>query len=212
MHKPVDEAPVKPHSGRRAGTSSTRDDIVRAAQKLFAERGYHGATMRAIASEARVDPALIHHFFTSKEGVFSAAIKDFFKVDQIVEEVLQPDGAGVGYRLISSFMGLWDRPETQDPILAVVRSATSYEAAVQLFGDCVVRQVISRIVEQTASSHQSLRTTLIGAEIVGLIMMRYVFKIEPLDSAPNDVIALTIGRTIDRYLTEDLDVPADYQV
>lgn len=202
--------PVTPHSGRRGGTSSTRDDIVRAAQKLFAERGYHGATMRAIASEAEVDPALIHHFFISKEGVFSAAIGDFFKADQIVDEVLQPDVTAVGCRLISSFVGLLDQPETQGPILAVIRSAASYGDAVRLLEDYIVRQVIGQIVKQTAGSHQSLRATLIGAEIIGLIMMRYVFKVEPLASAPDDVIALAMGPGIDRYLAGDLDLPAGY--
>ena len=202
--------PTAPHSGRRSGASNTREDIVRAAQKLFAERGYHGATMRAIASEARVDPALIHHFFSSKEGVFSAAIGDFFHVDQIVDKVLQPDGTGVGQKLIRSFMDLWNRQESQDPMLAVVRSAVSHADAEALLEDSVVRRTIGQIVEHTASTHQSLRTTLIGSEIIGLIMMRYVLKIEPLASAPDEVVARAIGPAIDRYLTLDLDVPQDY--
>lgn len=201
---------VTPRSGRRGGTSSTRDDIVRAAQKLFAERGYHGATMRAIAGEAEVDAALIHHFFTSKEGVFSAAIEDFFKVDQIVEEVLQADVTAIGCQLTSSFLGLLDQPETQGPILAVIRSAASHADAVRLLEECIVRQVISPIVKQAAGSHQSLRSTLVGAELIGLIMMRYVFMIEPLASAPGDVTALAIGPGIDRYITGDLDLPAGY--
>jgi AcrR family transcriptional regulator len=204
--------PFAPLSGRRGGSSRTRDDIVRAARKLFAERGYHGATMRAIASEAKVDPALIHHFFVSKEGVFSAAVGDSFKVDQIADEVLQPSVTAVGCQLISSLMGLLDQAETQGPILAVIRSAASYEDAVRLLEGGIVRQVMGQIVTEAGdSAHQSLRAALVSAEIVGLIMMRYVFKLEPLASAPDDVIARAIGPVIDRYVAGDLDLPAGYR-
>lgn len=202
--------PDAPHTGRRGGSSKTREDIIRAARKLFAERGYHGATMRAIASEAEVDPALIHHFFVSKEGVFSAAVCDSFNVDQIADDVLAPGVTVAGRQLISSLMRLLDQAETHDPIMAVIRSAASYEAAVRLLEDRLVRQVMGPIITQAGDSdHAVLRATLISAELVGLIMMRYVFKVEPLASAPDDVIARAIGPVIDRYLAGDLDLPAD---
>ncbi|MFC6932138.1 helix-turn-helix domain-containing protein [Actinomadura yumaensis] len=65
--------------GRRPGPTETREAILASARELFAEKGYDGASLRAIAREAGVDPALVHHFFGNKEGVFIAAMR--FPVD-----------------------------------------------------------------------------------------------------------------------------------
>ena len=77
-------------TGRRPGDSGTRQAIVEAARLKFAERGYEGATLRAIAQEGRVDPALIHHFFESKRGVFEAAMADLLKPGDLIAEIIEP--------------------------------------------------------------------------------------------------------------------------
>jgi AcrR family transcriptional regulator len=194
-------------SGRRQGYSSTREDIIRSAQKLFAERGFRGATMRAIAMDARVDAALIHHFFTSKEGVFSAAVGDAFRPGQILEAVLPAGPGEVGGRLVRAFLALWDDPKTRDPMLAVVRSAVSYDDAARLVSDFVTTQVIGHVVKLHAASDKELRTTLIGSQVIGMLMVRYVIKIEPLSSLAPDAVSALLGPVIDRYLIDDLDVP-----
>ena len=85
---------VKPQTGRRPGKSGSREDIVRAARQLFADRGYAGTTMRAIAQKAKVDSALIHHFFGSKDRVFAAAIQDIIQPHQFVTALLEPGHDG----------------------------------------------------------------------------------------------------------------------
>ena len=64
----------RPGGGRRPGRSDTRALILTAALELFAAKGYSGATLRGIAEQADVDPALIHHFFDNKGGLFQHAI------------------------------------------------------------------------------------------------------------------------------------------
>ncbi len=192
-------------TGRRQGVSSTRQDIIRSAQKLFAERGYRGATTRAIARDAQVDSALIHHFFTTKEGVFVAAITDAFQPDAILESVLAPGPGTVGERLIRSILVLWDDPETRDPMQAMVRSAVSHESAARLVSDFVTEQVIGQIVDANAASHKALRTTLIGTQVIGMLMVRYMIGIEPLASLAPDAVVLLLGPIVDRYLSDDLD-------
>jgi AcrR family transcriptional regulator len=195
-------------SGRRSGFSGTRQDIIRAAQKIFAERGFQGTTMRAIAREAKVDTALIHHFFVSKAGVFSAAIGDEIHSEQMVEAVLGQGLAGGG-EVIRSFLALWDSPKSRDPMLAVVRSSVTYDDAASLIGDFVTKQVIGNIVKMADVSHSELRTTLIASQIIGLLMVRYVLKLEPLASATPEVVAKLLGPSIDQYLTGDLDIPGE---
>lgn len=192
--------------GRRQGFSSTRQDIIRSAQKLFAERGYRGATTRAIARDARVDSALIHHFFATKEGVFFAAIGEAFQPELILESVLAPGVGTVGDRLIRALLTLWDNPETRDPMQAMIRSAVAYDNAARLVTDFITEQVISQIVDNNAVSHQRLRTTLIGLEVVGMLMVRYVIGIEPLASLRSEAVVKLVGPTVDHYLTGDLDV------
>ncbi|MCC5988781.1 MAG: TetR family transcriptional regulator [Pararhodobacter sp.] len=47
-----------------------QEAILDAAEMVFAENGFHGATTRAIAERAEANPALIHYYFGSKEALF----------------------------------------------------------------------------------------------------------------------------------------------
>ena len=60
-------------TGRRPGTPDTRDAILAVARRRFATRGYDATSLRGIAAEAKVDPALLIHYFGTKEGLFVAA-------------------------------------------------------------------------------------------------------------------------------------------
>lgn len=191
-------------SGRRPGPTSTRQGIVRAAQKLFAELGYRGATMRAIAHEANVDAALIHHFFTSKDGLFAAAVVDTFHPDQILSAALEPDPRGQGYQLVRSFLELWDNPQTRDPMLAVIRSSVSYDTAAQLVVDSLVEHVIGHVVKAAGVPQQELRAAMIGSQMMGLVTLRYVICIPPLATLPSDVVAGMAGPFVDRCLSGNL--------
>jgi AcrR family transcriptional regulator len=196
-------------TGRRQGDSGTRQDIIRSAQKLFAEQGYRGATMRAIARDARVDAALIHHFFGSKEGVFTAAVGEAFRAGEILDAMSAPGPGTVGERLIRSFLTLWDEPETRTPMLAVVRSAVTHEDAARLVRDFVTTEVIGQVVQANADAERELRTALIGSEVLGMVIVRYVFGIEPMASMAPEAVAMFLGPVIDRFLADGLGAAPD---
>ena len=67
-------ARVSRRMGRRPGRPDTRAAILASAQKLFAGKGFDGVSVRAIAADAGVDPAMINHYFDGKEGLFQAAM------------------------------------------------------------------------------------------------------------------------------------------
>jgi AcrR family transcriptional regulator len=198
-------------AGRRPGVNDTRSDIIRAAQKLFAEKGYHGASMRAIAQEADVDAALIHYFFTSKEVVFAAAIEDGFLLTELIDTVLESGVAGLGERLVRGYLDLWNAPASRDPMLAVMRSALSYGDAARLLAEFISSRVVRRLATAIDMSHPDLRGTLVGGQLFGLAIARYVIKVEPLASAAPDVVVCAVGPTIDRYLTGPIDLTAAQQ-
>jgi AcrR family transcriptional regulator len=199
-----DIPPSARRTGRRQGDSGTRQGIIRSAQKLFAERGYRGATMRAIARDARVDAALIHHFFGSKEGVFAAAVGEAFQPEEILREMSAPSPDTVGERLIRSFLSLCDTLETRAPVLAVVTSAVTDDDAAGLVRNFVTRQVIGHVVEANATADKELRSALIGAEIIGMLIVRYVISIEPLASMAAEAVSRLLGPVVDRFLADDL--------
>jgi AcrR family transcriptional regulator len=188
-------------TGRRRGPSATQNDIVAAARKLFAEHGYRGATMRAIAAEANVDAALIHHFFTSKEGVFAAAMEDAFPAPDDIDQVVAGGLDGLAERLVRFFLGLWESPDTREPLLAVMRSAVSYDEAARMLAEFVTGRILGAIVRKISQPDPEMRATLIGSQLVGLAMIRYVIKVEPLASADTDTVVAALVPTVDRYLT-----------
>ncbi|MGK5533889.1 TetR/AcrR family transcriptional regulator [Streptomyces sp. URMC 129] len=197
-------------TGRRPGDTRTRDDILRAARRVFAQHGYSRAKMRDIAREANVNSALIHHFFESKEGVFLAAIQDVYSVTNIINQIVLPGPVDqLGTRLLRGYLELWQSPATREPMLAVVRSAISNDEAADLMASFLHEHVLRPVVEVLNISEPELRATLIGSQLVGIAVIRYAIKVEPLASFDHEKLSELIGPTIQRYLTADLNEMAD---
>jgi AcrR family transcriptional regulator len=193
--------PVR-RSGRRPGDSGTREAIIRAAHDAFGRRGYRAATIREIARSAQVDPALVHHFFGSKEELFAETIRLAFEPRREVLPIVFAEAtSSLGETLIRLVLMLWDRPETRGPFLAVMRSATSEEVAAAALRRFVTREVLGPIAERVGLPDAPLRASLAGSQVIGLLMARYVVKIEPLASADTETIVRWVAPTIQRYLT-----------
>jgi AcrR family transcriptional regulator len=190
--------------GRRPGSSGSQDDILRAARGLFAERGYRGTTMRAIAREANVDAALIHHFFESKKGVFRAAIEESFALVQLIDEAFVDDRKLAAERLVRGFLALWHDPASRDPMLAVIRSAVADDEAAAALNDFLTQRVVGHMARSVNSADAHFRSSLAGSQLIGLAMTRYIFKIEPMASMDVESIVAFVAPTIDRYLTGDM--------
>jgi AcrR family transcriptional regulator len=184
-------------SGRRPGQTQTRADILAAARNQFAARGYGGATIRGIAAEAGVNPALVHHFFGSKDQVFVAALNLPFNPSALVETVLDGPRERIGERILRLFLGLWQQEDTRAPFLALLRSvATSPEVAVQLrtFMETAVLAKLAAALDLPA-----LRLTAVASHMMGIAMVRYVLAAEPMASATDDEVVELVAPVIQRY-------------
>ena len=190
-----------PRTGRRPGIGGTRDKILAAARARFGEEGYDGATIRGIASAAGVDPAMVPHYFGSKEGVFLAAVE--FPVDPAVfiPRLLEPGLDGLGERLVSFFLETWDSP-AGGSLLALIRSVVSSDLAADLMREFVTREVLGRLAVAIKLDHPQLRAGLVAPQLVGLAMLRYVIMVESLAGASRGELARWIGPSIQRYLTD----------
>jgi AcrR family transcriptional regulator len=190
-------------TGRRSGNPDTRSEILSAARRLFADEGFESVSMRRIAGEAGVDPSLIHHYFGSKDELFMAAIEIPFDPAPEVEAVLKSgDVDGAGGRLMHAFVAIWDGPH-HEKLLAVVRTSLSKPAMAfvlrQLFEHRIVKTVESTLGGQV--DHIPIRANFIASQIFGLVVTRYILKLEPMASLSEAELAETVGPTIDRYLT-----------
>lgn len=190
--------------GRRPGNSGSREAILKAAREQFAQSGYEAATIRAIAARAEVDPALVHHFFGSKEQVFIAAVELPIDPEALIGGLLAEGLDGIGERLVRTMLGLWEDPRTGAALLGVVRSAVSHDRAAAMIREFFQEAVFGRIAARLGRPDPLLRSNLVGSQVVGLAMFRYVIKIEPLASADHDTIVAAIAPTLQRYISEDL--------
>ncbi len=184
-------------TGRRPGRTQTRDDILVAARNQFAARGYGGATIRGIAAEAGVNPALVHHFFGSKDQVFVAALNLPFNPALLVDTILDGPRAEIGERILRMFLALWREPGTQLPFFALVRSvASSPEVAGQLrqFMETAVLAKVAAALELPP-----LRVLGAASQMIGLVMIRHVVAAEPMASASDDEVVELIAPVIQHY-------------
>jgi AcrR family transcriptional regulator len=205
MSRAAPRGTASPRTGRRPGESSTREDILGAARKLFGERGYHGATMRAIASEANVDAALVVHFFGTKAGLLSEAIQWPFDPEVAMPKLLVDGRRQVGRHLVELFVRTWDREGGRNPILTLLRAATTEDQAAEMLGDFLRLRLFSPLTERLGVDRPELRADLTVSQLVGLGMARYVLRLEPLASAKPRQVIDWVAPTVQRYLTGKLE-------
>jgi AcrR family transcriptional regulator len=191
-------------TGRRPGASGTRERILAAARAAFAEAGFDGATIRAIAAGAGVDPALVHHYFGSKQRLFVAAMELPVDLDAVVPALLAGRPDELGYRIVRFVLELWGAPTTRPLMLGVVRSAASDAVAAAMLRRVLAEGPFTAIAQAIDRPDADLRATLVGSQLVGLAMARYVVGVEPLASTPDEVVARAVGPTVQRYLVGDL--------
>ncbi|MFF7552618.1 TetR family transcriptional regulator [Streptomyces olivaceus] len=186
----------------RTESAGTRDRILTTAREEFSERGYEKTSVRGIAKAAGVDPALVHHYFGTKEQVFAAAVEVAFAPALEAPGAIA-DGplAGVGERLTRFILGVWENPATRTPLLAILRSAVNNETAAAVFRRLIADQVLHRVAAQLDPPDAELRVELAAAQLVGCAMLRYVVKVEPLASADAEQIVARLAPVVQGHLT-----------
>lgn len=189
--------------GRRPGSPDTRASILDAARSLFATGGLSGTSIRAIAAKAGVDPALVHHYFGTKDELFVAALALPVDLRALLSGVLSGGADGAAERLLRTFLSVWDDPELQLPLKALARSLTD-PASKGLMRDGFLKVIIGPIAVALGVEEPERRMPVVASQIMGLILMRYLLEVEPLASMPPDDVVAIYAPTIQRYLTGDL--------
>jgi AcrR family transcriptional regulator len=199
---------VTRRAGRPApGGRDTRADILDAARALFADVGFERATMRAVATKAGVDVALIYHHYGSKDALLEAALS----VPEAAGPALQPIPASTvdpGREVAAAVLGMWEEhPEIRERALAMMRTALSHEVPAQRMRDLHTTAVLGLVSEIVVDDHRELRAALIGAHLSGLLLTRYLFGVPALTSVEVAALAEAAGPAIEHYLAGDLRGP-----
>ncbi|MCF3964066.1 TetR/AcrR family transcriptional regulator, partial [Streptomyces fuscigenes] len=192
----------RPARGAAGAGPGARERILEAARGAFAELGYDRTSVRGIAKAADVDPALVHHYFGTKEQVFGAAIAVSFEPAVGVRGILGGDRDAIGERLTRYFLGVWENEDTRAPLLAVVRSALTNDAAGAVLRSFVLRELLEPVARALDVPDPRLSAELAASQMVGIAMLRYVLGAEPLASASTDELVRRVAPTLQRYLTE----------
>ena len=194
---------TSPRRGRRPGAPATRAAILDAARSAFATAGFAGTTIRAVASAAGVDPALVHHYFGSKDDLFVAALQIPVDPREALAPALAGGVEGAGERMLRVFLSVWDDPGNRLPLLAVLRGAFEPEGRTLLV-DGFLAAVLVPVGTALGVDEPTRRMPLVASQVIGLIAVRYVLRAEPLASMPPDDVVAIYGPTIQRYLSDPL--------
>jgi AcrR family transcriptional regulator len=191
----------EPRVGRRPGNQDTRGQIITAARHAFAAKGFAGASMRAIAAEAGVDAALIHHYFESKQQLFLATVALTLGLPRMLEEVAAGGRGGLGERLVRSVLGVWDS-ELQPSLVAAIRTTLTDPALTLSVGEFLTLEVVGRVLprDDLSPEEANRRAGLIASQILGLVIGRYVLRLPVLVNRQTEDLVAEVGPTVQRYV------------
>jgi len=197
-------------TGRRPGRHDTREEILAAARDRFADGGYDGASVRQIATRAGVDPALVYHYFGTKESLFRAAIGAPIDPAAVFPRIWAGDPAELGERIVRTFLGIWEDPTTGPAVRATVRSAVANDRSARLLREFFATQVVRRIVHELGDGtpeEGALRTSLVASQLFGVALARYILQLPPLADVPVETVVTAVAPIVQRYLTGDVAAP-----
>jgi AcrR family transcriptional regulator len=176
-------------------SDATKAAILAAAREQFAASGYQAATIRAIASSAGIDPAMVMRYFGNKEGLFAAAAE----FDLRIPDMSQLPRERLGEGLVGHFLDRW---EGDDTLMALLRTAVTNEAAAERMQAIFASQVAPAIARVTGEGKAAVasRAGLIASQLLGLALCRYILKLPPVTALKRAEVVRRVGATVQAYL------------
>ncbi|MEV8374189.1 TetR family transcriptional regulator [Kribbella sp. NPDC056861] len=187
--------------GRRPGGPDTRGEILKAARESFASKGFATTSLRAVAREAGVDAALVHHYFASKDELFIESMALPIDPRQVAARILDGPTDQLGRRVITVFLAVWESPDGQQRMKALLRSVVSSDDVARTMREGIARLILQPVGQALGVPDAELRVALVASQLMGLAMIRYIVELEPI--AATDVADLIdrMAPAIQHYLT-----------
>jgi AcrR family transcriptional regulator len=186
-------------TGRRPGAPETRATILASARRGFGARGYDATSLRSIAEEAGVDPALLVHYFGNKEGLFAAALGVTVRPSELFAGLETAEVGEAVEAIVRRYVVMLDVDQTRDALLSLVRSAVSNERAAAMLREFLTEEILTVMSALIDCPDARLRASLAAAQLVGIAMLRHVVRVEPLAAASSDEIVALAAPVVERY-------------
>jgi AcrR family transcriptional regulator len=178
-------------------SDATRAAILEAARRRFAAEGFRKATIRAIAADAGIDPAMVMRYYGSKDDLFAAAVN----VDLDLPDLTAADPDAIGEALTRRFLTLWGRPPSSEMLMTLLRSAVTDDATVAKFQQVFAQQVTPAVLRVGDPATAMHRAGLVVSQLLGLALCRYVLRLPPVTALTDEQLVADVAPTIQRYLT-----------
>lgn len=179
--------------------------ILTAARESFAEHGSAGTTIRAVARAADVDPALVYHYFGSKEGLLDAATAPPPRWLEKVAAAWGTPRDQLAAQLLRTVMSSWEDDEIGPTLRAVVLTAAHEPTTRDKLRTIVERSLIGESTLGDDEAERLRRSSLISSQLIGFALVRYVWKIEPLASMTEDQVLAAMTPVLQHYVDGELD-------
>jgi AcrR family transcriptional regulator len=177
--------------------------IVDAARSSFAANGYDKSSLRGIARDAGVDPALVHHYFDGKAALFAETMAVPVNPAEVIARIIAGDRDRLGWRLVETFLTIWEPLERREAMVALARSSMTSEEAARMLREFLGREVFGRIAASTGAPDPQLRGALAASQMIGLVMARYVLRVPGLaDTSPTELVE-RLGPVLQGYLVDE---------
>jgi AcrR family transcriptional regulator len=178
-------------------SEGTRRTILDAARSAFAARGYEQTTIRAVAAQAGIDASMVMRYFGSKAGLFAAAAT----IDLDPPDLGTAPARRRGEVLVRHFVSRWERDPSEDMLVFLLRTAVTNESVAEQLQATFDRMIVAPLVALGYSDAER-RGALIGSQLMGLALCRYILRLEPLASLSNEEVVAGVAPAIQRYLTQ----------
>lgn len=193
----------------------SREQVLLAAKKRFAEQGYAKTTLRQVAADVQVDASMVLYLFGSKDELFRESMRLIIDPRVLVATIAESPRQELGVRVTRTYLDIWDRPESGPSMATMLASATSNSDAREAFREFMRDYVLAGVAGALGGGPDTrLRAMLAATNLVGTAMLRYVMAIGPLAEVSTDEVVRMVAPSVQRYLTGSLDelgIPQGYR-
>ncbi|MGI8816567.1 MAG: TetR family transcriptional regulator [Pseudonocardia sp.] len=178
---------------------ASREAVLGAARRTFAERGYERTTVRLVAADAGVDPSMVIRYFGSKDGLFAAAMQ----VDLRLPELAEVPADCRGEVLAWHFLELWEGEQTGEVLVVLLRSATTNDVAAARLREVFAGQVVALVAgldPALPAPEVARRAGLISTQMLGTALTRYVLCLPPVVELTREEVVAALAPNLQSLL------------
>jgi AcrR family transcriptional regulator len=174
---------------------------VQAARESFADKGFAATSIRAVARQAGVDAALVHHYFDSKDELFIEAMAIPVDPRRIAAQIIDGPRDEIGRRIATVFLGVWESPDGQQRMKALFRSVVTSDEVARMMREGITQMIIQPVSRVLDVPDAQLRVGLVATQLVGVAIVRYLVGLEPVASLDIETLIDRLAPVLQLHLT-----------